>query len=51
MKVRVSATIDEKNKKYVDSLLKDSKYRNKSHVIDTAIELLREKEEAEDGNK
>lgn len=45
MKVRISATIEEKNNKYLDSLLKDSKYRNKSHVIDTAIELLKEKEE------
>ena len=44
MKERISATIDEKNKKYIDSLLKNSRYRNKSHVIDTAIELLRKKE-------
>ena len=47
MKVRISATVEEKNKKYVDSLLKNSKYRNKSHVIDKAIELLKEKEDAE----
>ena len=47
MKVRVSATVEDKNKKYIDSLLKNSKYRNKSHMIDTAIELLKEKEEAE----
>jgi Arc/MetJ-type ribon-helix-helix transcriptional regulator len=45
MKARISATIEDKNKKYLDSLLKDGKYRNKSHVIDTAIELLKEKEE------
>lgn len=45
MKVRISATIEEKNNKYLDSLLKESKYRNKSHIIDTAIELLKEKEE------
>lgn len=48
MKVRISATIEDKNKKYIDSLLKDSKYRNKSHVMDAAIEALREKE-AENG--
>ena len=47
MKVRISATVEDKNKKYIDSLLKNSKYRNKSHIIDTAIEFLREKEEAE----
>ena len=45
MKVRISATIEEKNKKYLDSLLKDGRYRNKSHIIDTAIELLKEREE------
>jgi Arc/MetJ-type ribon-helix-helix transcriptional regulator len=49
MKVRISATVEEKNNKYLDSLLKNSKYRNKSHVIDTAIELLKEKEESENG--
>jgi Arc/MetJ-type ribon-helix-helix transcriptional regulator len=48
MKVRVSATIEEKNNKYLDSLLKNSKYRNKSHIIDSAIELLKEKEEKND---
>jgi len=50
MKVRISATIEDKNNKYLDSLLKNSRYRNRSHVIDTAIELLKAKEEeAKDG--
>ncbi len=44
MKERISATIEKKNKKFIDSLLKNSNYRNKSHVIDKALELL-EKEE------
>ena len=42
MKVRISATIDEKTEKILDSLLKERNYRNKSHVIEKAIELLKE---------
>lgn len=48
MKVRISATIDEKTERILDTLLKDKKYRNKSHAIETAIDLLKEKE---DGKK
>jgi Arc/MetJ-type ribon-helix-helix transcriptional regulator len=40
MKERVSATLDEKTKKLIDSLLKECNYRNKSHVIEEAIKLL-----------
>lgn len=46
MKKRISATVDEKTEKLLNSLLKDGKYRNKSHIIEKAIELL-EKEENE----
>lgn len=42
MKKRISATIDEKTEKLLNSLLKDGNYRNKSHVIETAIKLLKE---------
>ncbi len=42
MKKRISATIDEKTEKLLNSLLKDENYRNKSHVIETAIKLLKE---------
>ena len=45
MKVRISATIDEKTEKILSSLLKNSKFRNKSHAIENAIELLRKSEE------
>ena len=45
MKVRISATIDEKTEKAISSILKQSKYRNKSHVIETAIEMLKENED------
>ena len=42
MKVRISATIDEKTDKILDVLLKDGTFRNKSHIIEKAIELLKE---------
>ena len=45
MKKRISATIDEKTEKLLNSLLKDGSYRNKSHAIETAIKLLKEKDE------
>ena len=41
MKNRVSATIDEKTLKIIDILLKEGKYRNKSHIIEEAIKLLK----------
>ena len=45
MKIRISATIDEKTEKILDSLLKDVNFRNKSHAIEKAIELLKKEEE------
>ena len=42
MKVRISATIDEKTERILKSLIKDGNYRNKSHVIEKAIESLKE---------
>ena len=50
MKIRISATIDEKTEKILNSLLKNGKFRNRSHVIEKAIELLK-KEEENDTNK
>ncbi len=44
MKKRISATIDEKTEKLINLLLKKRKYRNKSHVIEDAIESLAKKE-------
>ena len=43
MKKRVSATIEEETKKIIEEFLKDNRFRNKSHVIETAIQLLKEK--------
>jgi metal-responsive CopG/Arc/MetJ family transcriptional regulator len=38
MKVRISATIEEKTDKKIEEFLKHSKHRNKSHFIEDAIE-------------
>lgn len=43
MKERISATIDKTTIKIIEDILKSGKYRNKSHVIEEAIKLLREK--------
>lgn len=47
MKARLSATVDKEVIKIIEFLLKDKKYRNKSHVIETALYLLKEREEKE----
>lgn len=51
MKARVSATIDEETIKDIDEILKKRNYRNKSHVIETAIKVLKEKEGEDDKKK
>ncbi|MEK6844028.1 MAG: hypothetical protein AABX83_01230 [Nanoarchaeota archaeon] len=40
MKERISATIEDKTRKMLKQLLKNNKYRNMSHVIEKAVELL-----------
>lgn len=45
MKERISATVDGKTIKIIDSILKKGKFRNKSHVIEAAIEKFAEEEE------
>ena len=37
VKERVSITIEEKTNKILDDLLKNSRFRNKSHLIEEAI--------------
>jgi Arc/MetJ-type ribon-helix-helix transcriptional regulator len=44
MKERVSATVESETRKSIEKLLKSGKYRNMSHVIETAIGVLEEKE-------
>lgn len=46
MKKPISATIDQELIDWINSALKDKKrYRNKSHLIEIALELLRKEEE------
>ena len=47
MKERVSATVDKATSKSIEEILKKGKYRNKSHVIEEAIKLLKGKDEKE----
>lgn len=46
VKERISATVDKKTVKLINHILSKSegKYRNKSHIIEEAIELLSEEE-------
>ncbi len=45
MKIRVSATIDPETEKILDQLMKEGNYRNKSHIIEDAILLLKERKD------
>ncbi len=40
VKERISATVEKGTVKRIERILKKGKYRNKSHVIEEAIELL-----------
>lgn len=44
VKKRISATIEERTEKLIKRILNKKNYRNKSHVIETAIEKLAEVE-------
>jgi Arc/MetJ-type ribon-helix-helix transcriptional regulator len=46
-KERISATVDKETIKRIEKILKNGNYRNKSHVIESAIKLL-EEESGED---
>ncbi len=43
MKKRISATVDKETIEIIKTILKKGIYRNKSHVIEDAIKLLKEK--------
>ena len=43
MKERISATVEKETIKLVENILKRGRYRNNSHVIEEAIQLLNEK--------
>ena len=37
MKQKISITIDEKHVKIIENMLKDSRYRNRSHIIEHSL--------------
>ena len=43
MKERISATVDKETVRLIKEFLKKGSFRNKSHVIEEAIKLLKEK--------
>ena len=45
MKERISATVEKETLKRIERILKKGKYRNKSHIIEKAIELLEVQDE------
>ena len=45
VKERVSATVEKETVKRIERILEKGKYRNKSHVIEKAIELLEAQDE------
>ena len=45
MKERISASVEKETVNKINTLLKKGKFRNKSHVIEIAIELLEKSEE------
>jgi len=47
MKKRISATVDEKTEQILNSILQGGIFRNKSHAIEKAIELLNQENEKE----
>ena len=44
MKQKISVTIDEKKIKLIENLLKQERFRSKSHVIEYAVNKFLEKE-------
>jgi len=47
MKERISATVDKQTVRILKELVEKKKYRNSSHAIETAIELLKKISEEE----
>lgn len=43
-KERISATVDKKTIESIERILKKGRFRNKSHVIESAIEVLEKNE-------
>lgn len=47
VKTRISASVDGKTAKAIEKILANGKFRNKSHVIESAIDLLKRHEEGQ----
>jgi Arc/MetJ-type ribon-helix-helix transcriptional regulator len=47
MKERISATVEKETVKRIDRILKKGKYRNKSHIIEEALEIFEAHEEGQ----
>jgi len=47
MKERASFTFDKETLKILDELMKKNKFRNKSHIVELAIRLLKDQEAGE----
>lgn len=50
MKERLSFTLDKESVGILQSLLERIKYRNRSHIVEVAIQALQEQEEKEKGS-
>ncbi len=46
-KERVTVTLDKKIIHFLNNIIKDGRYRNRSHAVELAIKLLEEKEKKE----
>ncbi len=51
MKKRISATVDKETIRIIKEILNKGKYRNKSHLIEDAIRLLKKSENKKTGGK
>ena len=51
MKERVSVTLDKEIVKVLNSLIKNRKYRNRSHAVEMAIEQLNKQEKSRSGGE
>lgn len=47
VKARISASVDIKTAEAIEKILEKGKFRNKSHVIESAIDLLKRHEEGQ----
>ena len=51
MKERLSFTLDKESVRILEELLKRVKYRNRSHIVEVALQLLHEEEQKAEKKK